>query len=495
MKKVLTLFLVLCIFVSFSGCKKDDTTYTNTADLEGVLNIYSYNPDTLNPLFTKNSANVQMLSLIFDSLITCDKRQETVSMLAEKYTASNEAKLWKIDLKDNIKFHDGTFLSSKDVVATMKAIMESNGQSIYFENLSNVAEVSAGGHSVYFQLKSSQTNFINLLDIPIVKEADVHETENFSPVGTGRYIYSSRDNKTLYLKNNENWWGENIPIIKNISVKLMADKSTSAFAYDAKEIDAVTTDLSEWSRYSNSKENRIVEYPSGRFNFLKINKNRKPLSDKNFRQYLASLIDKERIFEEVLLSHGQITDTFLNPSWYLYKIPETVHEYEPQKTRDKIVESFGEPDKIKLEILVNRDNEIKMRTADIIKECFQYIGIKTEIKSVEWNEFLSLVESEKYDMYLGEIDFSCELNPYYVLGRDETFVPVMRELQKQTESEKRLEFYHKLQDMYSDDLPSIPLYYDANVMLYSSKIQGSVAPTRTSNYYSIHKWYITTQDK
>ena len=77
--KIKYLFLRLMIFsliVLVCGCSDSADVETRTEESEsielsptagGSIGIFSYNPDTLCPIFSNVSANIQMLNLVFDS--------------------------------------------------------------------------------------------------------------------------------------------------------------------------------------------------------------------------------------------------------------------------------------------------------------------------------------------------------------------------------------------------------------------------------------------
>lgn len=492
------LFILLTVIILLCGCgspsnnknNKNDNKQTPTAG--GILKIHSYNPDTLNPIFTQNKANEQMLRLVFDSLIKCDETQKPVPVLASNFDVSSDGLIWTITTKTGVKWHDGTDFSAYDVESTLQLIKNGEFNTIYAQNLQNVSKVTVlSSDTLEITLKTPQTNFINLLDIPMIKQTKTPSKDDFTPIGTGAYVYDGQANKIITLSSNKSWWGaEHTPYINTIEVHLLPDKNTSIFAYEAKEIDVVSTDMQNWGRYSGNSENKIVEYPSGNYNFIGQNLNNKYLSNKEIRIAIANAVNKKRIFDEVLLSHGRITETFISPAWWVYNAETTQYKFDPKLAREKIEALDIKPQNITIELLVCSENEIKCRVADIIKAGLKDVGINARLRLANWDEFNSLIEKGSYDMYLGEMNYSPEINPAYALKGLADFEPLLIDLQNQVNDEGRKKSFFALQNKFAEDLPQIPLYFDAAASLYNNRVSGDIKPLRTNMFNNISEWFI-----
>ena len=211
----------LCIFFLF-GCTPKETVKNNeeiakplTPEYGGTLKIHSYNIDTYNPLFTKSKTNLQMLLLIYDYLITCDNNLRPSGVLASDFFASDNATKWTINIKNGIKWHDGDDLTPYDVASTLNAAKNSAHGSLFKENLSNVEKIDVSGNSVIIT-PTPQTNFINLLEIPILKSSHAdNKIENQS--AQRRYVLP-KTRKVIYLTSNKAI--ENTPYMESIEVQI-----------------------------------------------------------------------------------------------------------------------------------------------------------------------------------------------------------------------------------------------------------------------------------
>ncbi len=456
----------------------------------GTLKIYSYNSDTLNPLYTQNKANAQMLMLVFDTLIKCDENMKPIPVLATGYEVSSDGLLWTVGIRSGVIWHDGTPLTSADVAETLNAVMKSTHSSPYKNNLANAVKIEAFEGFVRIILSKPQTNFISLLEIPIVKAESVNTYDDFNPIGTGLYAFAQRTKKILYLSSNNSRWDEAMPYITSVEVHLMPDKDTAVYAFNAREIDVISTNLQSRGKFSGSSESKSVSFGSGRFSFLALNLNNKYLSDIRVRTAIAHAINKKRIFEEVLLSHGVLTDSCINPKWWMYNNSVKSYIFDQTLAITTLNDAGIMTKDIKFDILVNDDNKIKLQTAEIVSQGLKEIGINAQIKPVAWDSFLRQISTGTYDMYIGEINYSNEVDPKYALQNSELLSDAVNRLQFQIDDEGRKAVYDEIQQEYASLLPSLPLYFEDETLLLSGRINGSIKPQRSNAFSGINEWFI-----
>ena len=477
--------VVLALVLALSGCAKqpeEKTPEELTAEkIAAVLKLHCYTMDSMNPLVTKNNENLQVLRLLFESLYLCDETQKAQPVLAQGCSVSPDGLLWTVTLKDGVTWHDGTAFTAANVAWTYNFVLRSREESAFYQQLQNVERVEAAGNTVQFTLKEPQALFANVLDVPIIKNR-----EEFQPVGTGAYCYRNTQNRTIYLDLYQGWHGAALPSIAQIEVKQLPDKETSVYAYEAKEIDAVLTNGLDWGSYSSNSENAVAEYPTGDFNYLSINPQNPELADVNVRRAIAHSIDKNRIRDEVLLSRGSVADTCINSAWWVYNEHVTTYDYDPEKARAYLAEAAAE--QLRLELLVNRDNRMKVSTAQLLQDQLAAVGIELAIVELEWEQLLSRVQAGNYQMYLASICYGPDINPVHALSSPSAEVLRIEEELQQQGDDGVIGKYYELQEAIAREMQIIPLYFDVGALLYNRRISGTVSPVRTNVFRSIAAW-------
>ena len=497
MKKICSIILILCICLCLFGCNgcvgckdADETTATELALQEEnkTLKLHCYNLTNLNPLDNSNSENMQVLNLIFESLFMCDTTQKAQPVLADKYSVSSDGLNWTITLKNNIKWHDGTNFNANDVVFTYNYVLE-NETSYFRKNVSNIKSVAyASEYEVKFTLNAPQANFVNLLEVPIVKA----NTNGSATIGTGPYAYQKTENKIIYLSANESWHKGDVNI-KNIHVKILPDSETATYAYVSKEIDMVSANSgNDMGKYTSNSDNAITDYTSNKFTFIGINVSSEPLSNRLFRKAIAHSIDKNAINSQVLLSHGSVANSCMNSAWWVYNPAVTTYAY----SKDKAVNVLNEVKKTmklsEITLLVNNENPDKERVAEIIRQNLEDCGITMNIECVDWYTYTDRVATGNYQMYLGTIEYSSEINPAYVITNPgPELQSLFINLQSQTTEEGVKKKYYEIQEKIAIDIHIIPLYFDVGAILYNKRIQGEATPYRSSIFNGIANLTLT----
>ena len=187
LKKVLSVILVSVLVMGIAGCGKTQTNAKSEKEPEKgeMLSIFSYKPDTFCPIASKNEANLRMLGIIYDGLISLGDNYIPQPALAEYWQASDNNTVWTVNLRKNATWHDGGDCTADDVVYTVNQIKKLES-SPYSYNVSMISEVKKQSEtSVSFTLTKPLANFVNLLYFPIIKSgAEKIDTANFKPNGT-----------------------------------------------------------------------------------------------------------------------------------------------------------------------------------------------------------------------------------------------------------------------------------------------------------------------
>ena len=80
--------------------------------------------DVIDPALTTGAAAGEIAQNILDTLITMDSDQKFYPALASKWTITDSAKTFTFTLRDGVKFHDGSTLSSAAVKGSFDRILD-----------------------------------------------------------------------------------------------------------------------------------------------------------------------------------------------------------------------------------------------------------------------------------------------------------------------------------------------------------------------------------
>lgn len=214
MKRILAMLLSAALTAGLlAGCQTEKKPYTPTGDgltwdeqtaptygiTEQDLSLPYYPNRGLNPYKNGDYINQNVFDLVYQSLFAVDADYNVYPVLCSSYKVSRDMKTYTFYLEE-ATFPDGDVLTASDVVASLKTAMKSDVYKGRFGYVKSVKTSEDGGVEV--SLTTPYENFPILLDVPIVKQS---QTDDARPLGTGPYLYETREEQ-LRLRRRTDWW-------------------------------------------------------------------------------------------------------------------------------------------------------------------------------------------------------------------------------------------------------------------------------------------------
>ena len=118
----------------------------------------------LNPFFRTRSTNKYVRQIAYETLFDYDEKDQLVPLLGESWTVSPDSKLYTIQLRRGVKFHNGGDLTAEDVKWSAEYAMDPKNGATGVTFLGKVQAVNIKDKFIVeFVLKEPQAIFINLL--------------------------------------------------------------------------------------------------------------------------------------------------------------------------------------------------------------------------------------------------------------------------------------------------------------------------------------------
>ena len=433
MKKILLLLLCAAMVLSlFAGCAAEDTPYEPTgdalapedADVNATqppeesdpqeFSLAYYTNRSMNPTIATDFTNRMLFSLIYQGLFFVDSNNQPVPILCKNYKVSTDSRTFTFFLMDNAKFSDGTPVTAEDVLATYGAALKSTYYSGRFVHVKEILISSEGG--ITFKLINPISDLPLLLDVPIIKASQI---DSEHPLGTGPYIFE--DSLTgAQLRRNRAWWCENsaqnVPVTAEY-IPLVAAESTTHIRdqFEFSDLGVVCTNPFSDSYADYRCDRELWDCENGLFVYLACNVAYSDVfSNDNFRATLTYAIDRETLAAEHYGEFAKVTTIACSPSSPYYS-PSLADKYDYDPIR--FIEALGKIKKPKepVQLLVNKDDSIRLRAARDIAKMLTECGLETVTVELETNKYLSNIRVGKYDLYLGQTCLSAnmDLTPFF----------------------------------------------------------------------------------
>lgn len=554
---VVVLFLILILLTSCNIV--ENISRTEDDSLEESFDSSEFEPEygghiilpitkinSLNPLTVNNESYFYFSKLIFESLFDFDKNFNVIKELAEDYTFKSD-NVVSIRLKDNVYWHDGEKLRAEDVAFTINTIKYANNETAYkkmwkefvggysYSNLNRIVDAKViDDLTIEIWFDNGVGNKLEILTFPIIprhKFVDGAENvqayqkalneENYIPVGTGPYKFVSfQKSKSIELVYNEDY-RKGRPYIEKITGKILRDKDLVLTAFEAGQVDIALSTGFDWDKFNENTSVRIIEFVSQGCEFLGFNF-RKEFFNKygpGLRRALAYGIDRQAIIENVYFGHATQSDLPIHPDSWVLSGSSNMYGFNMDKAR-KELEKLGWADSdsdgyyedengkdITLKFITNSYNPLRQKTADLIVENLNQLGIHvvkdypdnipdnlTEKDIAEqWNNVKEKISKGDFDIAL----LGWNLSPVpdltfafpYIGYNNDVMNEALAQLNSSNEEDK-LKAHERVQSIILQDLPYISLFFKNQALLINNKIRGNIDPTFYDIYRNIEEWYI-----
>ena len=478
----------------------------------GSLGVGVYNFDTYNPIVTQSLSMTQVSAFLYDGLMRKKSDFGMEPSLAESYSVSDNGLIYTFNLRRGVTWHDGGGFDAYDVEYTVKMIQElkNSPYKVRFDNVS--ATRRADKYTFIITLKEPNAGFINLMDFPIIKNGTNCKDglKEYIPVGTGAYQYTpSSLNRSIKLVRNESYIAGEKPLIDEVIIKQVPDKNALTTALEVREVGAAPFTAQELMSYNPKGNLYTVSYPNNQLTFLGVNTTDGALSSAAVRRALSYAIGREEIRKNIFFGRGESVCVPVAPGSYLFKdiyrleesgerAVELLTEAGYHAGTDGVMQKEESGERLRFDLLVNRDNEKRVAIAEKIKNSLKEIGAEVNIVSVSFADYESRIKQGRYDLFLGEVKIGDDLdlsifagqNARYSVYASERIDRLLGACKAATNMESFSASYQELEEAFLEETPIIPLIMGTDALVLNSNVQGVEPPANGNVFANTAKWYI-----
>lgn len=536
MKKgmLILLTLVLGFSMALAGCgggsetteTKPETTApsTNTEEkkeepAEPKTLIFGRGGDSvaLDPAIVTDGESIKVTKNIFDTLLDYEEGGTKVepALAVELPEVSPDGLVYTFKLRQGVKFHDGTDFNADAVVFNFErwgnATEEQKSQFEYYSAMFGgfkgdeghvIKEVKAlDPYTVQFTLSRPQGPFLQNIAMPPFAIASPAALQQYgdkfleNPVGTGAFIFKEwKRNDTITLEKNPNYWLEGFPLVDTLIYRSIPDNSARFTALQSGDIDIMDgLNPQDASAVEGNSDLQLILRPSMNVGYLGFNVDREPFNKKEVRVALSHAVNKEGIIKAFFNGQAVAAKNPMPPSIWGYNDSIQDYPYDLEKAKQLLAEA-GYPDGFEMDLwampVPRPYMPDGMKVAEAIKSDFEKIGVKANIVTKDWAQYLDETKQGKQDMYLlgwtgdnGDPD-----NFIYVLldqdnagGSNRSFYKnqelhdILIQAQTLSDINERTKLYEQAQVIIHEEAPWVPLVHSTPGLAARANVKGFVA--------------------
>ncbi|MGM0640999.1 MAG: ABC transporter substrate-binding protein [Thermotogota bacterium] len=442
-------------------------------------------PDYLDPHRAAASGTYEMMFNIFEGLLKPNSNGGARPAVAKNYDVSEDGLTYTFELRDNVYFHNGEKVTPEDVKYSYERLMGVNGEALSTDFENNVEYVKIKeNNNIEIKIKQIDTSFLyNFTESILPKSNDGNHNKN--PIGTGPFKFVEYlPGQRVVMEKFEQYWEEKLPYLDKVEFRIITDPQATLIAFQAGEIDMVPRlgtqyiDLIGKNGYIISGEQNLVQ-------LIALNMNRKPFDDIRVRKAINYSIDKDLLIDAVANGYGTKLGSNMSPVMGKYFKEGLEDKYSNNTKKAKeLLSQAGFPNGFETTITVPSNYKFHVDTAQVIVEMLKQSGIRAQIEQVEWGVWLDRVYAGRdYDSTI--IGFTGKLSSYDILKRylsyysrnffnynNPEYDKVIEKATKETDLDKRIEYYKKAQVILSEDLPAIYLMDPNFIVALQNNLAG-----------------------
>lgn len=394
------------------------------APLPDPLRIAFADPvSSLDPQLNNNAGDRSVDLFFFDLLIQNNDNQLQPG-LATSWRSTGPL-TWEFELRQGVKWHDGTPFTSDDVVFSYARAPNVPGSVASFASyLRTIEKVEATGpHSLRITTKEPTPNLpLNLASVHIVSRhvTERATNEDFNAgravVGTGPFRFVSyTPGARVVMRRNDEFWGRR-SIWANVDYRYVSNPAARTAALLAGDVDVIDkVSVADVAKLKESSAVRVFAYPGLRVltmqpGFTPPGPNRyvtgadgkpldrNPIHDVRVRRALTMAINRAGLVDRLMQGTANAASQWMPEGTFGYDPTIPAPAFDPDAAR-KLLAEAGYPQGFNLVIHVPADRYVAgSETAQAVAQMWSRIGVRTTIETLTWTIYQSRVNRGEFAM-------------------------------------------------------------------------------------------------
>jgi peptide/nickel transport system substrate-binding protein len=373
-------------------------------------------PSTLDPHWLLNLSNTGALRNIYETLVARDAQMQLKPGLAQSWRVLDDT-TWEFRLRPDVRFHDGSPLTSADVVASLQRVPNVPGNpnpyTIYLAGVTGVEPVD----DLTLHIRTNgplpilPTNLTQIFIVPrsVAEKGNAEFNSGAAAIGTGPFkVTSWSTNAPLVMRRNDAWWGGAVPWETASLVPIPVDSARVA-ALLAGDIDFINNvPLQDAPRIRDNHRFALFEGPSVYAANLYLDverpnppgveaEGRNPMRDVRVRRAMSLALNREAIARQIMEGYADPTDQPA-PPFIFGAFPDSPVPGQDLNAARALLAEAGFPQGFGLNLFCSPSRT--PRICQAMAAAWTRIGIRTTVEVVPQATFLTRRNKREYGAFV-----------------------------------------------------------------------------------------------
>ncbi len=377
------------------------------------------NIDTLEPALLDSHEERILAAAIYEGLVYYDETSKSIKpLLVSDWKYSSDGRTLTLNLKRNIKFHNGKSIQASDVKASWEKSFSTTRDwssiSLFLSiqgsqerldgktaDISGIQAVNSG--TIKLEFKQPNAAFIFMLANPIFWVYDT--TDKTEPAsGSGPYqLRESKENQEFLLLRNDSYH-RGAPGLGGIKAQVYSEGQEALAAYQSGNIDyldSIPLNQLKDIKGNDQYKKLLIDKPVFNVYVLGFNINQEPFAGNyQLRRALNYAVDRNLIINEVMGGAYRASSCIVPLGMAGYQQDMRGYSYDPQKAQE-LLEEAGYPlgQGLPSLTLTYNEDEGHRRVVESIAAQLAELGIKVQLQAVEWDYYKKQLSSMNLSIF------------------------------------------------------------------------------------------------
>lgn len=501
---------------------------TALADKQKLVRNNGSEPASLDPHKVESDVEFNIISDLFEGLVSVSPAGEVQPRLAEKWENKDNT-VWTFHLRPGITWSDGTAITAEDVVWSWQRLIDPKTASPYASypgnmHIVNAADIAQGKkapdtlgvkaiNDTTLEVTLTQPNaaFLAMLAHPSLMPVDKVLIGRFGDkwtkpehfVSSGAYKLSQWVvNERIVAERNPRYWDNAHTVINKVTYLPITSEASDVNRYKAGEIDIVyTVPINQFAQLKKTLGSELDVSPQLATYYYEFNTTRPPFNDARVRKALNMALDKDIIAGKVLgqgqrpawlISQPDIGGVKLqNPDYASWPLDKRIAE--AKKLLNEA--GYNESHPLSFNLLYNT-SESHQRIAIAASSMWKKnLGVDAKLQNQEWKTMLDTMHTHNFDAvryaWIADYDDATTFLNNFRTGDSENtsqysnpdYDGALVNAAKAKTAEERGKYYQQAEDLLGRDVPAIPVYHYVRTHLVKPWV-GGFTPDKLGYYYT-----------
>ncbi len=452
---------------------------------DGAIEVLiASDPETLDPRYATDAVGLRVTRLVHAGLVRLDP--DTLAprpYLARSWRWLDPATL-EVDLRDDVRFHSGAPLRSRDVVATLRAFASPAVASRHASVVDAIAEVrEEGEHTVVIRLARPHATLLTDLELPILRadEAASPPAPDGSLDGLGPYVVERAARGEVQLVPAD---GGALPRpARAMTLRVVHDENARALRLEAGRADVALNLVSPTllPALASQPGLAVASRPGANLTYMVVDEEHPPLDDARVRRALSAAIDRAMLCATLLDGHAQPAGGLIAPAHWAHADAPPL-PFDPAAARAL----FAGAARARLTLLTSTER-FRGDVARVIAQELADAGLPIDVVPLELGTMIARLNAGDFDLAILQLPEMTEPNVLRRFlhsasvppaganrgrARDPALDALLDEGDRISDPEARRAIYARLEAFEREAMHLVPLWYEDQVVVTSLRARA-----------------------